>query len=59
MLVADDVLSILPSLDGVLLVTAIGSSTVADVEECGRHLQGTNLIRIVVNKVPDFQNGYY
>jgi protein-tyrosine kinase len=59
MLVADDVLSILPGLDAVLLVTAVGSSTVADVEECGRHLQGTNLIKIVVNKVPEVQSVYY
>lgn len=59
MLVADDVLSILPLLDGVLLVTAIGSSTVADVEECGRHLQGSNLIRVVVNKVPQAHYHYY
>jgi hypothetical protein len=59
MLVGDEVLSILPHVDCMLLVTAVGSSTVAEVEECGRHLQSTNLVRVVVNKVPNSSKNYY
>jgi protein-tyrosine kinase len=59
LLVGDEVLSILPHVDCMLLVTAVGTSTVAEVEECGRHLQSTNLVRVVVNKVPTSNKTYY
>lgn len=59
LLVSDDVISILPRIDTTLLVTAVGTSTPAEIEECGRHLQSTNLVRIVVNKAPVSAKAHY
>jgi hypothetical protein len=58
-LVSDDVTALLPQIDCALLVAAVGTSTVSEIEECGRHLQSTNLVRIVVNKVPESKKMYY
>ena len=59
MLLGDDVLAVLPLVDCALLVTAVGTTTVAEVEECNRYLQSTSVVRVVVNKVPDWNNRYY
>ncbi len=59
MLVSDDVTVLLPQIDCALLVAAVGTSTVPEIEECGRHLQSTNLLRVVVNKVPESKKMYY
>jgi protein-tyrosine kinase len=53
MLTSDDVLTILPWLDCVMLVAAVGSSKVDEIEECMRHLRGNQLVRVVVNKARD------
>jgi protein-tyrosine kinase len=58
-LVGDDVISLLPKVDCVLLVAGVGTSTVAQVEECSRHLQSADVVRIVVNKVPETGLNYY
>jgi protein involved in polysaccharide export with SLBB domain/Mrp family chromosome partitioning ATPase len=39
MLLGDDVIAILPHVDCVLLVAAVGTSTVQEIEECKRHLR--------------------
>jgi Mrp family chromosome partitioning ATPase len=59
MLLGDDVLAVLPLVDCALLVTAVGTTTTAEVEECNRYLQSTSVVRVVVNKVPDWNNRYY
>jgi protein-tyrosine kinase len=62
MLIGDDVISILPRMDAVLLVAGVGTTTVANFKECQKHLQRSNLIRVVVNKVTesaDESYGYY
>src|SRR5258708_10776727 len=59
MLIGDDVLSILPRMDAVLLVTGVGTTSVADIKECQKHLQRSNVIRVVVNKVTDSADDYY
>jgi hypothetical protein len=59
MLVSDDVIAILPQLDCVLLVAAVGSSKVSDIEECNKHLQSTEVVRLVLNKVPQVSADYY
>jgi protein-tyrosine kinase len=59
MLVGDDVISILPRMDAVLLVAGVGTTSVADVRECQKHLQRTRVVRIVVNKVTDKTASYY
>jgi protein-tyrosine kinase len=58
LLTGHDVVSILPQLDCVLLVGAIGLSTVADIEECGKFLQATDVVRFVLNKVPESMTKY-
>jgi len=50
LLQGDEVLATLPKLDCVLLVTAIGVSTLQEIKECNRHLQSTEVIRLVLNK---------
>lgn len=59
MLVSDDVTVLLPQIDCALLVAAVGTTTVPEIDECGRHLQATNLVRVVVNKVPESKKMYY
>ena len=59
MLVSDDVIAILPQLDCVLLVAAVGSSKISDIEECNKHLQSTEVVRLVLNKVPQESAHYY
>ena len=59
MLASDDVIAILPQLDCILLVAAIGKTTVAEVEECNRYLQSTDVIRLVLNKIPRLNAQYY
>lgn len=58
-LLSDDVLAILPQLDCLLLVTAVGTTTTAEIEECSKHLQSTEILRIVLNKVPSSHSKPY
>ena len=59
MLAADDFLTVLPQIDCVLLVGAVGTSTVSDIEHCKRHLQSANVVRVVLNKVRETNRPYY
>jgi protein-tyrosine kinase len=59
LLTGDDVLSMMPQLQSVLLVTAAGSSSVADVKECGKHLKATPIVRVVVNKITEREAAPY
>ena len=59
MLTSDDVIAILPQVDCVLLVAAVGTSTTAEIEECNRHLQSADVVRLVLNKVPQASTKYY
>ena len=54
----DDVLTILPQIDGVLLVAAAGISTVSEIEDCSKHLQSTEVVRIVLNKDDERSQAY-
>jgi Mrp family chromosome partitioning ATPase len=56
---SDDVIALLPQIECVLLVTAVGTSKVSEIEECNRHLQSSHLIRVVVNKSTDPNAHYY
>jgi protein-tyrosine kinase len=60
-LTSDDVIAMLPQVDCVILVAAVGVSTVAQIKECSRHLQAVEVVRIVLNKVPEANTryGYY
>jgi Mrp family chromosome partitioning ATPase len=59
MLIGDDVISILPQMDAVLLVAGIGSTSVSDLKECQKHLQRTPVVRVVVNKATEVTDSYY
>jgi protein-tyrosine kinase len=56
---SDDVLAILPQLDCVLLVAAVGTSSVAEINESNKHLQPLEIVRVVLNKVPPSQAKHY
>jgi protein-tyrosine kinase len=58
-LASDDVIALLPQIDCVLLVAAVGHSKAAEVEECSRHLQSSQVVRVVVNKANDVKSNYY
>jgi Mrp family chromosome partitioning ATPase len=58
LLTGHDVISILPQVDCVLLVAAVGTSTVSEIEECNKYLQATDLVRFVLNKAPESTTRY-
>jgi protein-tyrosine kinase len=58
-LVGDDVISLLPQIDSVLLIASVGASTVSDIKECYKHIRSTQIVRVVVNKVSDKSEGFY
>jgi Mrp family chromosome partitioning ATPase len=53
LLTGHDVISILPQVDCVLLVAAVGTSKVSEIEECKKYLQATDVVRFVLNKAPE------
>ncbi len=57
-LTSHDVISILPQVDCVLLVGAVGVSKLAEIEECSKYLQATDVVRFVLNKVPEAATTY-
>jgi len=59
MLASDDVISLLPQIDCVLLVAAVGTSKATEIEECNRHLKSCHLVRLVVNKCAEANTNYY
>jgi protein-tyrosine kinase len=58
LLTGHDVISILPLVDCVLLVAAVGTSKVSEIEECNKYLQGMEVVRFVLNKVPESTTSY-
>ena len=58
MLTGHDVISILPQVDCVLLVAAVGTSKISEINECNKYLQGTDVVRFVLNKVPESTTSY-
>jgi Mrp family chromosome partitioning ATPase len=58
-LVGDDVITLLPQIDSVLLVASVGVSTLSDIKECYKHIRSTPIARVVLNKVSDKIEGYY
>jgi protein-tyrosine kinase len=56
----DEVLTTLPRIDAALLVTAVGVSTLQEIKECNRHLQASEVIRVVLNKSHEtIKRNYY
>lgn len=59
-LAADDVIAVLPRIDCVLMIVGSGMSTQKEIEEAMRHLGGTNLLGVVLNKdEAPVRKGYY
>ena len=58
-LVGDDVISVLPQIESVLLVTSVGATTLPDIKECNKHLRSARVVRVVVNKVTERNEKYY
>src|SRR5262245_58436150 len=58
MLSSDDVIAMIPQIDCVLLVAAVGNSTISEIKECNRHLQGTEVVRLVLNKSAESTTRY-
>jgi protein-tyrosine kinase len=56
---SDDAIAILPQLDCVLLVAAIGTSSVSDILEANKHLQSADVVRFVLNKSQEANTQYY
>lgn len=53
-------ISVLPHVDCVILVAAVGTSKVSEIEQCKKYLQGTDMVRFVLNKAPPGTvHGYY
>ena len=52
LLTGHDVISILPMVDCVLLVAAIGTTKVSEIRDCTKYLEGVDVVRFVLNKVP-------
>jgi protein-tyrosine kinase len=59
LLTGDDVIALLPRIDCLLLVAAVDKSTVAELEECNKHLQSAQVLRLILNKVPGLSKKYY
>jgi len=58
LLTGHDVITILPQVDCVLLVAAVGTSTISEIEECNKYLQETDVVRFVLNKVAASEAAY-
>ncbi len=59
MLTGDDVISVLPQMEAVLLVAGVGTTSLADIKECRKHLKTTPVVRVVVNRVTEVKDSYY
>ena len=55
----DDVISILPHIDCVLMVAEMGKTTTVEMRECAKYLQSTPVVRIVLNRAPETPSVYY
>jgi protein-tyrosine kinase len=55
----DDVISLLPQVDCILLVAAVGQSKASEIEESVRQLESTPLVRLVLNKATEEPASYY
>ena len=56
---SDDVISVLPQIDCILLVAAVGLSKASEVEESMKYLHTSQLVRLVVNKTTEASANFY
>jgi protein-tyrosine kinase len=55
----DNVISMLPQIDCVLFVAAVGTTTAAEIKECNKHLKTSAVVRVVLNKASESGPMYY
>jgi Mrp family chromosome partitioning ATPase len=53
LLSGDEVISVLPYVDGVMFVVSAGLTTQVHLKECAKHLQDASIIRVVLNRSPE------
>jgi protein-tyrosine kinase len=58
-LAGDEVMSVLPGVDCILMITVSGSTTAVELKECARYLNGTPVVRVVFNKIRETAPPYY
>ena len=58
LLIGHDAISILPHADCALVVTAVGKTKASEIKECNRYLETTEIIKYVLNKVPEAAEPY-
>jgi protein-tyrosine kinase len=58
LLAGHDAISILPYVDCVLLVAAVGTTRVSELQEANKYLADSSIVRVVLNKVPASINSY-
>ena len=58
-LTGDDVISVLPQMEAALLIAGVGTTSLADIKECRKHLKTTPVVRVVVNRVTEANDTYY
>jgi protein-tyrosine kinase len=58
MLAGHDVISVLPQIDCVLLVAAVGTTRTSEIEECKKYLQNSSIVRVVLNKTAQSDNTF-
>jgi protein-tyrosine kinase len=59
LLLGDDVISVLPQMDAVLLVAGVGQTSASEIKECHKHLKSTPVVRVIVNRVAEIGDAYY
>lgn len=59
LLTGSDVIAVLPYLDCILLVVAVGQTKASEVQDCQRYLRSSNLLRVIVNKSTDASSQLY
>lgn len=58
LLTGHDVSSMLPQIDSMLLVATVGTTTPSEIQECKKYLQTTDVLGVVLNKVPQCMTTY-
>jgi protein-tyrosine kinase len=53
LLAGDDVISVLPHLQSVLLIAEAGRTSLSEIKECTKHLKDTPVVRVVLNKITE------
>ena len=59
LLLGDDVISVLPQMDAVMLIAGVGQTSTGEIKQCQKHLKNTPVVRVVVNRVTEPGDAFY